>query len=222
MSRFVKEEGWPGLLLVEGPEDSEVVCALLQTQGIVRRFDVREEDGLANLKQSFVTRLKSTNVLRRLWVLADADTDCNAVWQMLRDCLINNGGYEIDVHTSLPAGGAVFEPQNPEEITVGIWIMPDNCCPGMVESFIEMLVKSDDTLIGEARATVERLDAERHKHKNIFKTVHKPKAVIHTWLAWNNKPGRSMGTAILKKLIETDGPLCNSFMEWLMKLQTVG
>lgn len=218
MSRFVKEEGRPSMLLVEGSEDAEVVCALLGSQGIEPEFDVRVETGLSNLKRSFEIRLKNTNVLRRLWVMVDADADCAAVWQMLRDCLINHGGYDVTPFTPLSAGGAVFVPKDSEEITVGIWIMPDNSHPGMVETFIEMLVASDDTLIAEARAEVERLDAERHRHRNIFRPQHKPKAVIHSWLSWQDPPGRSMGTAILKKRIETESPLCNAFMQWLSQL----
>ena len=221
MSRFVKEGGLPSMLLVEGSEDAEVVGAIMKSHEIQPAFDVSVVVGISQLKQAFKIRLKNTNVLRKLWVIVDADSDCHAVWQMLRDCLISHGGYDVDAFTPLPSGGAVFTPSDSEAITVGIWIMPDNSQAGMVESFLALLAKDDDTLIREAHATVERLDAERDMHKNMFKHVHKPKAVIHTWLAWQNPPGRSMGTAILQKRIEYSKPLLGSFMRWLLQLQAI-
>lgn len=207
------------MLLVEGIGDMEVVGALLDAKQIAPGFAISVENGINNLKQRFIVSLKATNQLKKLWVIADADSNCNAKWQMLRDCMTRHSGYDVNPKTPLPSEGAVFTPTNKQGITVGIWIMPDNSNAGMLENFIDMLVKSDDTLIAEARSIVDTLDAQRDRHSGIFKPIHKPKATIHTWLAWQDVPGRSIGSAILRKRLETSKPLCESFMQWLMNLQ---
>ncbi len=58
---------------------------------------------------------------------------------------------------------------------------------------------------------------ERNK-VNRYKDVHKSKARIHTWLAWQNPPGLPMGTSIKKNLFDTNKELCLLFIEWIKKL----
>lgn len=219
MSKFADKNTATSLLLVEGPEDKEVLGALLQVKQIEPEFAVSVETGLTNLKQAFRTGLKATNIRKKLWVLADADSDCGAKWQMLRDCMIEHGGYDVSPRTPLPEGGAVFTPKKATGITVGIWIMPDNSRPGMLEDFITLLVKADDTLIGHAQSVVDRLDADRNSHPSLFRPVHRSKAIVHTWLAWQDKPGRSMGTAILRNRLELEAPLCSRFIGWVQDLR---
>ncbi len=218
-SFFPDERGTSSLLLVEGPDDKEVIGAILQVHEMTPGFAVSVEEGVKNLKQAFSSRLKSTNVLRKLWVMADADGDCNAKWQMLRDCMLANGSYDITPKTPLPKQGAVFYPKDDHGVTVGIWIMPDNESPGMIEDFITLLIKNDDTLIGHAVSKVEALDNERESHPNLFRQVHASKAVVHTWLAWQDKPGCSLGTAILKRKLDFSSSLCTDFLAWLGALQ---
>lgn len=44
------------------------------------------------------------------------------------------------------------------------------------------------------------------------------KAFIHTWLAWQESPGRPMGQAITAHCFEYNAPLANLFVEWLRNL----
>ncbi|MDE5749136.1 MAG: hypothetical protein K2H87_00025 [Duncaniella sp.] len=148
----------------------------------------------------------------------DADNNAEDTWRSIRDILINSGKYNITHKTKLPPDGAVIEPRDPEDITIGVWIMPNNSDPGMLEDLMLALIPEDDTLIGIARETVERLDAERHNHPKLFKEAHKSKATVHTWLAWNHKPGESLATAVKKQLFATDVQLCRTFADWLNKM----
>lgn len=217
MSKFVKDGETSSCLIVEGKGDLEVVSALLGSSDA--EFSAREIVGIGNLKSEFKNKLKATNYLKKLWVLVDADADCGSRWQMLRDKLIEHGGYDVTPKTALPKDGAIFKPKDAYDITVGVWVMPDNEHPGMLEDFVASLVCEGDTLIGIASDVVENLDAEREKHPSLFKAVHTSKAKIHTWLAWQDPPGISVGTAILKHRISTDAPLCEAFVAWLEKLR---
>ncbi len=41
---------------------------------------------------------------------------------------------------------------------------------------------------------------------------------MHTWLAWQNKPGRPFGTAITARYLDADVPEATAFVAWLEKL----
>ncbi len=59
MSRFVKEDGLPSMLLVEGSEDAEVVGAIMKSHEIQPAFDVSVVVGISQLKQAFKIRLRT-------------------------------------------------------------------------------------------------------------------------------------------------------------------
>lgn len=216
---YPDERDTTSLLLVEGSEDEEVIGAAMQVKGLVPGFAISVAKGIANLKPAFSSRLKNTNILRKLWVIADADSDCNAKWQMLRQVMVENGSYDLTVKTPLPKQGAIFHSSDSNGITVGVWIMPDNEHPGMTEDFIATLVNEHDTLIGHAKMVTEALDNDRDRHPTLFRHVHLPKAIVHTWLSWQDKTGRSMGTAILRHWIDFNTPLGADFLGWLQQLQ---
>ncbi len=207
------------LLLVVGPCDRMVVDALLKAKGISRRFDIEECHGITRLKEAFKVRLKATNTLKRLWVMADADTDCSRIWQALRNVLTDNGKYAINSKSPLPECGAIYQSSDNPGIEVGIWIMPDNHSPGMTENFISAITHRDDTLIGPASEIVNKLDENRHLYPGIFRHCHKPKAEILTWLAWQDEPGCSLAIAIEGKRLDLTSNLCDAFTEWLVRLQ---
>jgi len=51
-----------------------------------------------------------------------------------------------------------------------------------------------------------------------FSDLAKPKAVIHTWLAWQEEPGKPLGTAITAKYLDAGVPEVNDFINWLRQL----
>jgi hypothetical protein len=53
---------------------------------------------------------------------------------------------------------------------------------------------------------------------NKYKSVHKAKARIHTFLAWQEEPGVSMGNAIAKSYLRADSEQAVLFVDWLRRL----
>jgi hypothetical protein len=93
--------------------------------------------------------------------------------------------------------------------------MPDNQLKGMLEDFIAMLVPAADTLMPVVDCSLAYLE---QNGLNLYAEAHKPKTKIRTWLAWQKDPETSRGTAISKKILETDNEICRKFIEWLTKL----
>ncbi|MFR9562528.1 MAG: DUF3226 domain-containing protein [Rikenellaceae bacterium] len=207
------------LLLVEGKSEMCLIGELCSLYDIDINFKTVNNNSITNLKISLKTHLKSTNEYNKIWVIIDADTNFESAWQSIRDILMRSGKYSIIKHnTPIPRKGIIVYPDDANDITIGVWIMPNNKDNGMLEDFLISLIKCNDTLYGKAANIVDEIEAERSSHPNVYKSVHKSKAVIHTWLAWQDAPGESLGTAVKKKMFSTDKNLCKKFTEWLNAL----
>ena len=60
---------------------------------------------------------------------------------------------------------------------------------------------------------VEGIDDE-----HVLKPLDEPKAVIHTWLAWQKEPGRPFGTAITARFLDPNVPEVDVLVAWLKRL----
>ena len=93
--------------------------------------------------------------------------------------------------------------------------MPNNQDPGMIEDFIRFLVPEGDERLALAKETIDALEARSLQQ---YIPNHRAKALIHTWLAWQNNPGTPLGQAITKRYLTTDTDLCQQFATWLNRL----
>ena len=153
-------------LLVEGKNDQHVIWALCEQHQVPETFSVevpqeenpQEENieesaettqGIEVLLRGLSARLKEPN-LQTLGIVVDADQDLLARWDAVRNRL-RDSGYQ-NIPESPPAEGWVYAP--PELPRVGVWLMPNNQLPGMLENFVAHLIPSDDTLYPKAQTIV--------------------------------------------------------------------
>lgn len=100
------------------------------------------------------------------------------------------------------------------QVTVGVWLMPDNVRDGTLEDFLRDLIETNDSLIGHAdssTAAARQLGAK-------FSDADTKKAVLHAWLAWQEVPGRPYGTAVKAHFFRHDSPAATEFVRWLRDL----
>lgn len=197
------------LLLVEGQEDKHVVWHLCNRHGIDNEmhFEIVVADGFDRLRDNLGQRPRFG--WESVWALVDADQSCSDRWRSLRDVFVKLG--YPDVPASPSASGTVL-PAIGDLARIGVWIMPDNEDSGVLEDFLARLVAEGDLLLPHARAVVGSLPEQR------FAVAHRPKALIHTWLAWQEEPGTPMGQAIAKHYLQTDHELAARFLAWLRLL----
>ncbi|GHV50298.1 hypothetical protein FACS1894181_10680 [Bacteroidia bacterium] len=193
-------------LLVEGNNDKHVILALCNKDKIPETFDIINCEGIDNLKEDLQVRLKST--IKAIGIVIDADTNMDARWNNIKAILCTCG---FAIPDKLPESGLAVYSDSIEK-TVGVWIMPDNRSKGMLEDF---LVPSDDKLLPIVDSTLEMIEERK---LNQYRPVHKPKARIHTWLAWQEDPGTPLGLAITKKYLTADSATCRLFVDWLRKV----
>ena len=119
-------------------------------------------------------------------------------------------GYELPEQPD-ENGTIIHQPGMP---VVGIWIMPDNSLPGMLEDFIAFLVPDGDPLWNRASDCLQQIPPEERR----FTDNHQNKAHLHTWLAWQKDPGTPMGLAITKSYLDADAPNAQRLIAWLRRL----
>ena len=92
--------------------------------------------------------------------------------------------------------------------------MPNNRTSGILEDFLRFLVPQPNILFDHAKTSVAAIpEGERR-----FKPLDEPKAVIHTWLAWQEEPGRPFGTAISACFLDPNVPEVDVLADWLKRL----
>ena len=197
------------VILVEGQDDKHVITNLLFAHQLDTRFVIKDKDGIDNLTGSLLIELRASE-LKRIGIIVDADTALVERWTSLRSVL-KKAGYTDLPNTPLVPGIVVRQGGRP---TVGIWLMPNNCDDGMIEDFVALLVPPEDRLLPRAGAAVDAIPGEDRR----FVEIHRAKAVIHTWLAWQSEPGVRMGAAVTRMYLEPQAPTALAFVAWLNQL----
>jgi hypothetical protein len=187
-------------ILVEGPDDRHVITNLIAGAN-GHGWKVIEKGGYPNLISTLETNLKTAD---RLAIVIDADEDPVRKWSSLRDTL---RGLGITVPKVLPPD-ALIVPIRP---VVGVWMMPDNVSPGLIEDFVATMIPRDDVLWLRVQDCVNGVPDTDLR-------CHRAKARIHTWLAWQPEPGRGMGGAITRRYLNCSAPPATTFLDWLNRL----
>ncbi len=207
------------MLLVEGDDDRRVIPWLIEAHGIAwasggeQIVFFKPFDGIeAMLKPGAIEMELKTPGLEALGVMVDADDDAGQRWQRIRTrCQVAFPG----LRETLPATGLIET--TPDGLKLGVWLMPDNRSRGMLETFLACL-RPDATqplwdYANEAVANAKTLNAP-------FLAAHDDKARIHTWLAWQDPPGRQLHDAVKFQMLKPS-PLSAPFVGWFRSLYGV-
>lgn len=213
------------LLLVEGEFDKYFIRELLRQPSntienlAIESFKIAnkaafkaDEQGIFSLLKSLPVIIKATPPTSTLGVVVDADMHAAGRWQRIQQILLEEG-YQHLPTTTFPNG--LIVPTNDILPRFGLWIMPDNQEAGIIENFIRQLIHNEDKLQPEIDLV---LDTLRQKDLQLFTDIHRPKAFIRTWLAWQQNPETSFGVAIAKKVLTTEAELGQRFVNWLNQL----
>ncbi len=140
----------------------------------------------------------------------DADTPMASRWNQVSKMLIEVG---VSPPSTPPLIGLI-EDVPKFKTRVGIWLMPDNQRDGKIEDFLQMLIAEDDSLIDLAKES----STEAKSKGATFPDKDQPKAVLNTWLAWQEEPGEPYGRAVAKRYFDHDIELATRFVTWFKQL----
>ena len=207
----------PRKLLVEGATDKRVIPYLMEANGVAWESDgrpvvyIEPNNGIeALLKDGVIESELAASGLQALGVVIDANGDVRGRWNQIRGRCRNEFGWLPD---EIPENG--LDVGHPDGPRFGVWIMPDNRFCGMLEDFLIRLIPNESRpLYGLAESCV----AEAARSGASFKDVHRRKAEIHTWLAWQEEPGKQLHEAVHHRVLDPEKPESRPFVDWFRRL----
>lgn len=196
------------VLLVEGKDDCHVVLALCSHYKIPENFGVYQCEN----RQGVLTRLNALILApdgkKAIGVVLDADDSIIFRWQQIIG-KVRHHGYRFP-ETPSPNGTIVKNAGFPD---LGIWLMPNNNDVGFLEDFL--LEMANPKAIDFAKECVEK--AQKGGVAS-FKEVHTSKAEIHTYLAWQDEPGKPLGQSVTSHALQPDTLIAERFAHWLAEV----
>ena len=208
----------PKKLLVEGDTAKRVLPYLLEANGVEWKKGsvpvcIKPCGGIDQmLKPRAIEAELAASGLEALGVMVDANGNAHGQWTRVRD---QCRGQLPDLPEHIPAEGLQVAHANGQRF--GVWIMPDNRGTGALEDFLTQLVSGRDRFFDLAKNCVE----EAAIRGAPFRPTHKAKATIHTWLAWQDEPGKSLHQAIDHRVLDPKRPQSKPFVRWFRNLFSV-
>jgi len=211
------EQKLPCRLLVEGGADFHFFSHLFVKRGmyakqqgkvIPKGFEIRAS-GDCNQVINGLVQLKEYE-LDALGIVVDADLTLADRWKAIRTTLSDlKLDYEIGDQPD-PLGSIIAGKKR-----LGIWVMPDNQIPGIIEHFISWMVpeKTENALWQHAEQAIKTLPGGP-----LFLEKDSAKAHLATWLAWQEEPGHPIGLAVSKGYVQAESPTVDNFIDWIKRL----
>jgi hypothetical protein len=207
------------VLLVEGPDEVRTIPYLMGLNGIDWGRDkntivkLRNCEGYANIiKASAIAVELKADGIEALGILLDADEFPQNRWIAIRNAC-RNSKMISNIPDDIPVKGLIIQADN--GVRVGIWIMPDNKLPGMLETFLGYLIPTGTSSLWEfAESTINTAKTLGAP----FSEAHRDKAQIYSWLAWQKPPGLQIHQAIKERILDPQHPEAQMFVNWFREL----
>lgn len=197
-------------VLVEAAEDLHAITELIRKRepsykgGATWPF-FEAGDGFPSCLKELPVLLANSDRYDRIGIIIDADFDFQARSQSLSKEL-----QRLGVDQDVPPGSITELPTGQR---LGVWIFPDNRHPGEVENFLRPALREDGKLWPWAQEAVQTaIEAKAAPTRNRLKSE------LRTWLAWQQDPGISYGTAVAQGLFDADDPTLDKFVLWFTTL----
>lgn len=208
----------PKQLIVEGVDDLSAISNLARARFADFKKDrkylveIKSGDGVKKiLVKSYIDAILKQSGLEAIGFVFDADDEPNKRWKNFRNLL---NSYYPDIPKLLPNDGLIVE--QTEKPRLGFWMMPDCQSKGMLEDFLHHLVPNHakDAVWNYAKEATSAAKT----HGAPYKKAHRTKAEIHTWLAWQDEPGKRFGAALAAKILDPHAATAQPFLKWFEEL----
>jgi len=202
---------------VEGETDRGVIAALMEANGVPwpdppdSPVWIEACGSVDEILRPEVIEVEAKRPgLQALGIVVDANGDAAGRWDELRTCCRSEFG---DLPEEIPAGGLEMTPTRGPRL--GVWIMPDNRFAGKLEDWLAGLIpEKARPLYQLARSCV----SDEEGRDAPFGAVHRTKAEVHTWLAWQDEPGLRLYDAVQDRVIDPTRPESQPFVKWFRGL----
>ena len=201
---------------MEGATEQRVIPYLMEANGVTwergrEPVDIDPGGGIPKLLKPGVIEAEiRASGLEALGLVVDANGDARGRWTQIRARCLKQF---TSLPKRIPKGG--LQAVHPTGPRFGVWIMPDNRFSGMLEDLLVGLIPNEGQPLYEfAKTCVEDAAAKGAP----FKGVHRTKAEIHTWLAWQDEPGKQLHQAVDHRVLQPQRPESQTFVHWFRRL----
>jgi hypothetical protein len=195
-------------LWVEGNNDFHFISGLCKRFSLKQNFEIKDLKGVEKLLKALNNRLAEDR--GTLGIVIDADEQPQKRWKSVKDKL-KSLGYDCP-ETPAESGTILSHALLPG---VGIWMMPNNEAPGKLEDLVRQLIPEGDELVPKVNETLNELEVSNIAR---YASKDRSKAFIHTWLAWQDTPGKPMGQGISANYYQLDHPVSANLVNWMKEL----
>jgi hypothetical protein len=204
-------------LLVEGEDDKFAVIGLMEhhvpwlDRPAAPPVYIESTNGFTNLLEGsfLLTKLKESGV-EALGMVVDADDNPVGRWHKFQSIF---QAVIPGLPSVMPGDGLIMT--TAQGVRVGLWMMPDCGSSGMLETFLQYLVPD---LAADLWQHAESSFQTACSLGAPCRSAHHDKARIHTWLAWQDPPGESLGRALTRKTLDPTAPTATAFVAWFRSL----
>jgi len=213
------------VLFVEGSSDKTIIKEILniylphwkitrkRSRSSQSQINIQDLQGIRNITPDKIFNQLADPNVPALGIVIDADSSASDQWQEIcQTCQSVEQLRSISFPNQIPENGFICSVSDDQKF--GIWIMPDNRLPGMLETLLSQLIPNDRedlwTHLQNSVSQAKQLGAT-------FDDKHLDKAHIYTWLAWHHKPGAWLKTGE-RAVFNFDHPQVHAFVDWLKTL----
>lgn len=197
------------VLLVEGVNDCHVIMALCKAHNVPETFGLYQCGSDDKVLKRLNALILQPDAPKSIGIVLDADQGVNQRWESVRNKLRN---YPYNFPANPDVNGTIIASAT-ELPKLGIWLMPNNQIQGMLEDFcLTMIDRQVQMYVTNTIVNAQQAGA------CTFKPVHFSKAVVHTYLAWQDEPGTPLGLSITKQALKPQTATALAFTTWLMQL----
>jgi hypothetical protein len=214
------------ILLVEGDADEGLFTAICQKAGLGVKVTVGkpakfggEGSGKGNTLHLLPTLIEQMRdgQISQLAMVIDADfieSDGLGFRSTLEKVAVILKEYDYKVGASLKSrpGGYCFKHSDGLP-NFGLWIMPNNGADGLLEDFIKDSISANQKdLFKKATDAVGALQTP------LFRPIHRSKADVATWMAWQKIPGQALRGVVGGELVDFTSGNAKQLMDWLQSI----
>lgn len=206
-------------LFVEDVATQQFLIGVLSARGYANKVNVivpPQEGGGRGGTGAVLDLARRTGNLKEaatqsIGLIADADeTEFTSRWDNIRRIAVAAGGTPP---AHMPREGLNLLVDSGKKF--GAWIMPDNQSSGMTETLAADCIPTDKQLLWREANFAMHL---ARLHGADWRDVHAPKARLYTYLAWRERPDRSITGSVEAKHLNAHSPALDPLVEWLKKL----
>jgi hypothetical protein len=212
------------LLLVEGLNDCRAVFHLMWLiHGVEPVFGIHECGSDDRVLRSLASRVINPHPRQKvLGLVLDADIEGLNPSQVVKarlGQLVSRIGTRYPMPAAFPEEGLILSPladrTDADRLPkLGVWLMPNNKAYGMFEDLLRTSLS--DRVAAYATKVVKQVRADGIAR---YKDAHVSKAVIRTYMAWQDPPDvQYLGLAIQRGVFENIEAECRQFVQWLDRL----